>query len=303
MWASRGSSAEFRSRLAGGVTVLNGRCLPYGEGITYWPLAEIVREIARAEGMDPGEQTAATIAALLAGDQKAERIADSLAEVLGLRSAGGGTSEETFWAVRRLFETLARAGPLVIVLDDLHWAEPTFLDLIGHVADFARDSPILLICIARPELLDAHPGWGSSKLNATSINLEPLSEVDCRELISNLLGRAPLPLAAESRIAGAAEGNALFAEELVAMLVDKGLLAREGGRWIASPDLAELPVPSSIHTLLAARLEGLPADELAVLSDRGGRGRGVSPRCRGRPCLPAPTRRSTTPCWRSSAGI
>ncbi len=256
---------EFAGGLAGDVTVLRGRCLPYGEGITYWPLAEIVREITRAEGRDPGEQSASAIAARLAGDEKAELIVERVAEALGLGGAGGATSEETFWAVRRLFEALARAGPLVIVVDDLHWAESTFLDLIEHVAEFSRDFPILLVCIARPELLDTRPGWGGDKLKATSIFLEPLSEAECRELISNLLDRAPLPPAAESRIAGAAEGNPLFAEELVAMLVDDALLTREGDRWVASSDLSELPVPSTIHALLAARLEGLPADERAIL--------------------------------------
>ena len=256
---------EFAGGFAGDVTVLRGRCLPYGEGITYWPLAEIVREITRAEGRDPGEQSASAIAARLAGEEKAELIVERLGNALGLGGAGGATSEETFWAVRRLFEALARAGPLVIVVDDLHWAESTFLDLIEHVAKFSRDFPILLVCIARPELLDTRPGWGGDKLKATSIFLEPLSEAECRELISNLLDRAPLPPAAESRIAGAAEGNPLFAEELVAMLVDDALLTREGDHWVASSDLSELPVPSTIHALLAARLEGLPADERAIL--------------------------------------
>ena len=257
---------EFAGGLAGDVTVLRGRCLPYGEGITYWPLAEIVREITRAEGRDPGEQSVSAIAARLAGEEKAELVAERLGHALGLGGAGGATSEETFWAVRRLFEALARAGPLVVVVDDLHWAESTFLDLIEHVAKFSRDFPILLVCIARPELLDTRrPGWGGDKLKATSIFLEPLSEAECRELISNLLGRAPLPPAAESRIAGAAEGNPLFAEEFVAMLVDDALLTREGDHWVASSDLTELPVPSTIHALLAARLEGLPADERAIL--------------------------------------
>jgi predicted ATPase/class 3 adenylate cyclase len=255
---------EFTGGFAGDVTVLRGRCLPYGEGITYWPLAEIVREITRAEGRDP-EQSASAIAARLAGEEKADLIVERLGNALGLGGAGGATSEETFWAVRRLFEALARAGPLVIVVDDLHWAEPTFLDLIEHVAKFSRDFPILLVCIARPELLDTRPGWGGDKLRATSIFLDPLSEAECRELISNLLDRAPLPPAAESRIAGAAEGNPLFAEELVAMLVDDALLTREGDRWVASSDISELPVPLSIHALLAARLEGLPADERAIL--------------------------------------
>jgi predicted ATPase/class 3 adenylate cyclase len=256
---------EFTGGLAGDVTVLRGRCLPYGEGITYWPLAEIVREITRAEGRDPGEQSASAIAARLAGEEKAELIVERLGHALGLGGAGGATSEETFWAVRKLFESLARAGPLVIVIDDLHWAESTFLDLIEHVAKNSRDFPILLVCIARPELLDKRPAWGGDKLKATSIFLDPLSEAECRELITNLLDRAPLPPGAESRIAGAAEGNPLFAEEFVAMLVDDALLTREGGHWVASSNLSELPVPSTIHALLAARLEGLPADERAIL--------------------------------------
>jgi predicted ATPase/class 3 adenylate cyclase len=257
---------EFTSGLAGGATVLRGRCLSYGEGITYWPLAGIVREITRAEGLDP-EQSAAAIAAHLVGDERAQLIAERVTEALGLGGgAGAATSEETFWAVRKLFEALARPRPLVIVVDDIHWAEPTFLDLIEHVADFSRDFPILIVCIARTELLDKRPGWGSGKLNATSIVLEPLSEAECRELISNLLDSAPLPLAAEARIARAAEGNPLFAEELVAMLVDDELLKREGDRWVASWDLSELPVPSTINALLAARLEGLPAGERAILT-------------------------------------
>lgn len=256
---------EFARAFAGDVTVLRGRCLPYGEGITYWPLAEIVREITRAEGRDSSEQPASAIAARLAGEEKADLIVERLGNALGLGGAGGATNEETFWAVRRLFEALARAGPLVVVVDDLHWAESTFLDLIEHVVKFSRDFPILLVCIARPELLDKRLGWGGDKLKATSIFLEPLSDAECRELIANLLDRAPLPPAVESRIAGAAEGNPLFAEELVAMLVDDALLTREGDHWVASSNLSELPVPSTIHALLAARLEGLPDDERTIL--------------------------------------
>jgi predicted ATPase/class 3 adenylate cyclase len=257
---------EFASRLAENVTVLRGRCLPYGEGITYWPLAEIVREITRAEGSDGGKLSPAMIAARLAKDDKAELVAKRVAEAIGVSGAQGGTNEETFWAVRRLFEALALEGPLVIVVDDVHWAESTFLDLVEYVADFSRGFPILIVCIARPELLDTRPGWGGGKLNSTSILLEPLSEAECRELISNLLDRVPLPPAAESRITLAAEGNPLFAEELVGMLVDEKLLTRKDDRWVASSSLSELPVPSTIHTLLAARLERLPADERAILT-------------------------------------
>jgi predicted ATPase/class 3 adenylate cyclase len=256
---------DFAAGLAGKATVLRGRCLPYGEGITYWPLAEIVREITRADGLDPGEQIASAIAARLAGMEKAELIVEHLGNALGLGGAAGATSDETFWAVRRLFEALARTGPLVVVVDDLHWAEPTFLDLMEHVAKFSRDFPILLVCITRPELLDKRPDWGGDKFNATSISLEPLSEAECRELISNLLDRLPLPPAAESRIARTAEGNPLFAEEFVAMLVEDEVLKREGDNWAASSNLSELPLPLTIQALLAARLDGLPAGERAIL--------------------------------------
>jgi predicted ATPase/class 3 adenylate cyclase len=256
---------EFATGLTGEATVLRGRCLPYGEGITYWPLAEIVREIARSDGREPGEQPSSAIVARLAGVDKAELIAEHLGHVLGIGGTGGATSEETFWAVRRFFEALARTGPLVVVLDDLHWADPTFLDLIEHVAKFSRDFPILLVCIARPELLDKRPGWAGEKLNATSISLEPLTEAYCRELITNILDGAPLPPAAEARIASAADGNPLFAEEFVAMLVEEALLRREGDQWVAASNLAELPIPSTIQALLAVRLEGLPADERSIL--------------------------------------
>jgi predicted ATPase/class 3 adenylate cyclase len=257
---------EFTSDLPEDITLLHGRCLPYGEGITYWPLAEIVRELARAQGLDSGDQLAAVLGGLLTGDEKAGVIAERVAGALGLGGSGEGTTDETAWAVRRLFEALARAGPLVVVVDDIHWAESTFLDLIEHVADFSRNFPILLICIARWDLFDTRPGWGAGKRNATSIGLERLSDAECRELISNLLGGAPLPPAAESKISAAAEGNALFAEELVAMLVDDALLRRAPDGWVPASDLAELPVPSTINALLATRLEGLPPAERTILT-------------------------------------
>jgi predicted ATPase/class 3 adenylate cyclase len=257
---------DFVKGLTGTAMVLRGRCLPYGEGITYWPLAEIVRQLTRADGLDAGEHLTSSIAAQLAGVEKAELIVEHLGYALGLGGAGGATSEETFWAVRRLFEALARNGPLVVVLDDIHWADPTFLDLIEHVTKFSRDFPILIVCVARPELLEKRPGWSSEKLDATIVTLDPLSNADCRELITNLLDGAPLPPEAEARIADAAEGNPLFAEEFVAMLVEDSLLTREGDSWAAASKLTELPVPSTIHALLAARLDGLPDDERAILS-------------------------------------
>jgi predicted ATPase/class 3 adenylate cyclase len=261
---------EFAAEIAGDATVIRGACLPYGEGITYWPLAGIVRDIARIVGSENGEQSAATIATWLAasplaGEEKVELIAQRVAQAIGFADPGSGTSEETFWAVRKLFEALARSSPLVVVVDDLHWAEPTFLDLLEHVADNSHDLPILLVGIARPDLLDLRPSW-TKRGNAASIRLDPLTESECHELISNLLDHAPLASAAEALIAGAAQGNALFAEELVAMLVDDGLLTRHVDRWVASSNFAEIPVPSTIHALLAARLEGLPDDQRTILT-------------------------------------
>ncbi len=257
---------EFAERVSADVVVARGRCLPYGEGITYWPLADMIREITRAKGLDAAELSVARIAESLAGDDRADLIASRVSELLGIGGGEAGRTEETFWAVRRLFEALARERPLVIVVDDLHLAKPTFLDLIEHLVDFSRTFPIMIVCMARPEFLDTRPGWGGGKANATTLLLEPLKETDCREIILNLLDHVPLPQAVESRIISTAEGNPLFAEELVAMLVDEQMLTRQEKGWVSRSDLSELPVPATINALLAARLEGLPTHERAILT-------------------------------------
>ncbi|PDT81747.1 AAA family ATPase [Sinorhizobium sp. BJ1] len=258
--------SEVAANLPGDVIVAHGRCLPYGDGITYWPLADIVREITRAAGADPAKQSVAAIGEILAGVDKAKLIAERIAELLGFGEGDPGTREETFWAVRRLFEVFARERPLVIVAEDLHWADPTFLDLIEHLVDFSRGFPIVIVGTARSELLDTRPDWGGGKPNATTLALEPLSEAESRDMISNLLDRLPLSPAVELMITRAAGGNPLFAEELVAMLVDEELLRRNEDCWVARSDLSELPVPSTINALLAARLEGLPCLERAILT-------------------------------------
>jgi class 3 adenylate cyclase/DNA-binding SARP family transcriptional activator len=253
---------EFIDGLGDRASVVRGRCLPYGDGITYWPLAEVVR------GMTPdaSKMSAAAIESQLAGEPKADLIAAGIADAVGVGGPEGGSSEQIFWSARRLFEVVAGRRPLVVVFDDLHWAEPTFLDLVEHVADLSRDVPIVILCMARPELLDERPGWGGGKLNATSILLKPLGENDTQELIANLLSRGTLPADTAARIAAATEGIPLFAEELIAMLIDDGLLRRENGHWAVSDELTELPVPPTIHALLAARLEGLPDHEQALLA-------------------------------------
>src|SRR5206468_3269486 len=147
----------------------------------------------------------------------------------------------------------------------IHWAEPTLLDLIEHVADWSRDAPILLLCLARAELLDRRPAWGGGKLNATSLLLEPLTEDESGLLVGNLLGKAELPGAARLQVVRAAEGNPLFVEQMLSMLIDEGLLRRDDGHWIAAGDLSTVAVPPTIHALLAARLDRLGREERAVI--------------------------------------
>jgi class 3 adenylate cyclase/tetratricopeptide (TPR) repeat protein len=247
---------EFLDEIAESATVARGRCLPYGEGITFWPLLEIVRQLH-------GEDVVSGIAAQLEEDENAGLIAERVAAAVGLGDAGG-SGEETFWAARKLFEAHAHQRPLVVVFDDVQWGEPTFLDLVEHVTDWSRDAPILAVCMARPELLDKRPGWGGGKFNATSVLLEPLGEDDSAQLIVNLLGRAELAPAVRARVAQAAEGNPLFVEEMLAMLIDDGLLERSNGSWVATGDLSKVSVPPTIQALLGARLDGLAPEERSV---------------------------------------
>jgi class 3 adenylate cyclase/tetratricopeptide (TPR) repeat protein len=244
--------------------VLSGSCLPYGEGITFWPVLEIVKQVTEISDGDSPEAARKKIESALAGEASAGVIAERVAEVVGLaESAAAG--EEGFWGVRRLFEALAHQTPLVVVFDDLNWAEPTLLDLVEHVADWSRDAPILLVAMARPDLLDARPAWGGGKHNASAIFLEPLSEQESERLVEGLLGGEGVDPEAFARIQVAAEGNPLFVEEMISMLIDDGALRHEDGRWIAAPDLARVPIPSSIQVLLASRLDQLGPHERQVI--------------------------------------
>ncbi|MDP9298886.1 MAG: AAA family ATPase, partial [Actinomycetota bacterium] len=242
--------------------VLRGRCLPYGDGITYWPVVEMLTRAADLSDLDGADEVRTKLRRLTDDDTEGDLVADRLAQLLGLAGAAG-VAEETFWAMRKLFETLARTHPLIVDLDDMQWAEPTLVDLIEHVADWTRDAPVLLLCSARPELLDLRPAWGGGKRNATSIELEPLSAGETERLVAELLAGAPDEVG--SRIAGAAEGIPLFVEHLAAMLVEDGRLILEDGVWVVRGDLESLTVPPTVSALIEARLERLPAEELAIL--------------------------------------
>jgi class 3 adenylate cyclase/tetratricopeptide (TPR) repeat protein len=222
--------------------ILVGRCLPYGEGITYWPLGEIVRQVG---GVDPRER----IAELVGGDE-ATVVADRLAGAIGL-GPSGGSPEEIAWAARKLLEALARDHPLVVVVDDIHWAEPMLLDLLEYVFRFAAEVPVLLLCTARPELFELSPSWSNPRPNATVVGLEPLRLEQTFELVDEL---QEVDVEMRARIVEAAEGNPLFVEQLLAMHAETG-----GGT---------LEVPPTLKALLAARLDRLDAAERAVI-ERG----------------------------------
>jgi class 3 adenylate cyclase/tetratricopeptide (TPR) repeat protein len=255
---------EFLASLSDEVTVLRGRCLPYGEGITFWPVVEVIRGAAGINEADGADDAREKLRSLCRHEEEGDLIFERVAQVLGL-TADSAVPDETFWAIRKLLESLARPGPLAVVFDDIHWAEPRFLDLIEHLADFSRDAPLLLVCLSRQELLDHRPGWGGGKVNATTMLLEPLTETESDVLIENLLGRARLSTEARNRIVEAAEGNPLFVEEMLSMLIDEGLLERQNGDWVPTADLSKVAVPPTIQALLAARLEQLDGEERAVM--------------------------------------
>src|SRR5215211_1937529 len=232
--------------------VLVGRCLPYGDGITYSPLVEIVKQVA-------GDDATETLAKLLVEEEHADVIVSRIAAAVGLAETEA-RAEEISWAVRRLFETLAREHPLVVILDDVHWAEPTLLDLVEYLASFA-DARILLLCIARPDLFDLRPSWSQPRPRATVLALEPLPENDAETLVEHLVGGAPLPDALSRRILEKAEGNPLFVEQMLA-------LARE-----RADGKADVDVPPTMQALLAVRIDRLPPEERAVLERAAVEGR------------------------------
>ncbi|MGA9162057.1 MAG: adenylate/guanylate cyclase domain-containing protein [Actinomycetota bacterium] len=251
---------EFLSTVGGPANVVSGRCLPYGEGITYWPVAEAVRTALGVQAFDAPEDVVARLVEVVADDEHAAAITSRLTEILGVAESVGA-AEETPWAIRRFLELLARDGPLVALWEDIHWAEPAFLEVVNHIVDWSRDAPILLLCTARPEFLDTRSDWGGGKLNATTLLLQPLDARASAELIANLLGGAGLPPEASDKITEAAGGNPLFVEQMLSMLIDDRLLVRQNGSWIPTGDLSSVTIPPSVAALLAARLERLTDDE------------------------------------------
>ena len=251
---------EFLAGARTGATVLRGRCLPYGQGITWYPVAELLRS---AVGLGEEAEPAMVLDRLrdrLGGIEDAESILARLAEPLGIASEPAPV-EELLWAIRRFLERLATNGPLVVVLDDLQWAESVLLDLVEHLAEWVHGVPLFLQAMARPELLDLRVGWGGGKPDATTFLLEPLPNADTEHLVEALLEGATIPPAALARIAAAADGNPLYVEQVIEMLLDDGLVQRRPNGAIVIGDLKAISVPPTIQALLAARLDRLSDGE------------------------------------------
>jgi class 3 adenylate cyclase/tetratricopeptide (TPR) repeat protein len=255
------------------ITWLQGRSLPYGEGVAFWALGEIVKAQAKVLHSDAAESAGGklhqAVAELIPDERDAGWVEQHLRPLLGLEAAhelAGDAHAEAFAAWRRFIEELAQRGPTVLVFEDLHWADEALLEFIDHLVERTGAVPLLVLCTARPELLDRRRSWGGGSGSAISVALSPLSDEDTGLLIAALVDRAVVPLEARTPLLTRAAGNPLYAHEHVAMLIDRGFLKRRGEDWtFASID--QLPVPESVQGLIAARIDGLTPVEKRVLQD------------------------------------
>src|SRR3989440_7768606 len=242
-------ASEFVEGLEG-ATVLPGRSLPYGEGVTYWPLAEMVKCAAGIADDDPLDVAIEKLRAFC----EDEAVADLLGLASGVLEAvqSEASAQEIAWAAREWAEHLAQEQPLVLVFEDIHWAEEPLLELIEHLATWVREAPLLLVCLARPELLDLRPDWGGGRVRATAIELEALRRDESEQLVEALLEDGELTEEARQELLDKTEGNPLFVEETMRMLAEEG---------VQSVDR----IPDTLQALIAARIDRLPAPAKALL--------------------------------------
>ncbi len=242
------------------VTWRHGRCLPYGEGITFWALGDIVK--AEAGILESDDVTGARrklaemVATLFSDADEATWLGARLAPLVGAEgeNAGSATREEAFTAWRRFVEEMAARRPCVLVVEDLHWADEAMLDFLEHVLDWSAGVPLFLLCTARPELFERRPAWGGGKRNATTISLAPLTDDDASRLLQALLERSVLPAETQMLLLERAGGNPLYAEQFARMLAE-----RDGAEGVA--------VPETVHALVAARLDTLRPELKSLLQD------------------------------------
>ncbi|HYA09027.1 MAG TPA: AAA family ATPase, partial [Gaiellaceae bacterium] len=232
-----------------GTTVLKGRCLSYGEGVTYWPVAEMVKASAGISDDDPLDRAQEKLRACC----EDEAVADLLGLAVGVLEAveGERAQQEIAWAVRAWAEQLAEAQPLVLVFEDVHWGEEPLLELIEHLAASVREAPLLLLCLARPELLDVRPTWGGARVRGMTLELEPLPLEESEQLVTALAGKLGVAVDVDGVLAKT-EGNPLFVEETVRMLAERQ------GRGVER-------IPDTLQALIAARIDRLPSPQRRLL--------------------------------------
>lgn len=255
--------AEFTAGLGDRVEVAATHCLPYGRDTGVWPVTQIVRAVAGLPE-DGGAQVARRrLANFVAGEADGDVLRDQLGALIGL-APSSPAPDETSWAIRRAIELAAQRRPLVVVMEDLQWGDDSLLDLIGYVSSTVANVPVAFICSARPELVERRPNWASARADAETIRLEPLDQDETDDLLDQLLGTA-LTGSARDRIATAAEGNPLFLEEIVSILIDDGHLRQREGKWEAVGDVSSVPLPPTVKALLEARVDRLPREEREIL--------------------------------------
>jgi class 3 adenylate cyclase/tetratricopeptide (TPR) repeat protein len=263
---------EFRKYIDGIAELIawqSGRCLAYGEGVAYWALAEMVRMRAEiVEGEEPGsarEKLHAAVESFVEDLEEREWIEPRLAHLLGLSEGQAHERDDLFASWRVFLERIAEKSPTVLVFEDIHWADPSLLDFIEYLLEWSRNRRIFVLTLARPDLLERRPNFGVGSRNATTLSLEPLSQRAMEELLTGFVPGLPEELRAQ--ILDRAEGVPLYAVETVRMLLDRGLLEREGDVYRPTGPIEALDVPETLHALVAARLDGLEAHERRLLQD------------------------------------
>jgi tetratricopeptide (TPR) repeat protein len=252
---------------------LRGRSLPYGQGIAFWPLREMVRTQAGITDTDSRAAAAAKVAEQVRSIIRDPSERDWFAGRLAMLAGAGPTTldeeverGEWFASWQRFFQAVASTLPLILVFEDLQWAAPALLDFVEQLVDWSTGVPLLVLCTARPELYDRSPGWGGGKRASTTIGLSPLSAQETVKLLSVLLSQAVLPAETQQVLIERSGGNPLYAEEFVRMLVDRGILVRSQQTWRITPG-AEIPVPGTAQALIAARLGTLPREQRQLVLD------------------------------------
>jgi class 3 adenylate cyclase/tetratricopeptide (TPR) repeat protein len=250
----------------------HGRCLPYGDGVTFWALGEIVKAqagVLETDGPDEADAKLRDAVALVVEDE-ADRdwISGQLAGLVGSRPGAAASADraETFSAWRVYLEAMAVFRPLILIIEDLHWADDAMIEFVEYLAEWATGVPLLILCTARPELYERRPGWGGGKRNSTTVALSPLQEDEIAALVSAMLEETLLPADTQAMLLERAGGNPLYAEEFVRMLTDRGILRRQGRAWQIVAD-GDIPVPDTVQALIAARIDTLSPERKTLLHD------------------------------------